>query len=101
MKDQNSARSKSNCNQASKVKKEIDLTQATWVKEEVTDAEERYAHFLMLQSLVNRLKKYYKHEFGLDNEKRVKDFRRAAEIVPRKVYEFSRPPSQGDLSLED
>ena len=81
--------------QTSKRNNEINLDVATWVKEEEELAEERYARFLLLQSLGKRLKKFYKFEFGRDDETHVKNFRKAAEVIPKKVYEFdcSRTPS--------
>ena len=40
------------------------LLRSTWEQEEDKEAEIRYAHFIMLQSLGKRMKKFYKHEYA-------------------------------------
>lgn len=45
------------------------------------------------------MKKFYKFEFGRDTDTVLPNFRKAAEFIPKQVYEFSRTPSQHNLTM--
>ena len=57
------------------------------------EAEIRYAHFIMLQSLGKRMKKFYKYDY-CKNENRVQNFRKASELI-KQINPKTVTPSRG------
>lgn len=55
------------------------------------EAEIRYAHFIMLQSLGKRMKKFYKYDY-YKSENRVQNFRKASELI-KQVNQKTVTPS--------
>ena len=74
------------------------LTKSTKEQEEDNAAEIRYAHFIMLQSLGKRMKKFYKHEYS-QHDSNVQNFRKASEL--KKQVPDQSKTSSAHSSIQD